>query len=164
MKKLITTVFMLIIAAACALWVQSIRNELVPGFDARQEVMESGETVTGSATYVKHSGLMNWGVKYAELEYEVDGKLYHSEVRFAQNFRKLPGEEDSQGRHPVVIHYDEDEPETAAIECAQKGWKLARFSLLMIIILLWLNCGILTLATVGLVKEELIDGIARRYN
>lgn len=161
--KISVIIITFIATLACAFWLCSARSELVPAFDARQEVLESGATVTGTASYVKHKGLMNWGVRYAELEYAVDGKTYHSEVRFAQNYRKLPGEADAQGRYPVVIHYDENEPESAAIECAQKGWKMARFSLLFIIILLFLYAALMLLGLVVLGKEKYVPYKMSRF-
>ena len=164
MKKTFFTAVGLALCIACAIWLRSMRFELVPSFDARQVAMEYGDTVIGTARYVKHEGFTNMGVRYAVLEYEVEGKGYQSEVRFAQNFRKLPGEEDAAGRHPVVIHYDVKDPENAAIECAQKGWKLAKISLLAMEILLWLNAAIVAIGLVVIVKDELVPHIVNRYS
>ena len=155
--------FSAILAIVCGFWLFSLRKDMAPDFDARQAAMEYGETVTGTASYVKHKGIMNWGVRYADLCYEVEGKTYHCENRFAQNFRKLPGEADYEGRYPVVIHYNDKHPEIGVIECAQKGWKMAKFSLLFCAIFLWINGAIMLIYSLSELKDDYVRMKLRRF-
>lgn len=136
-EKKTVAFLMALVCLGLGIWVMCLRQRFVTEFDARQEILEKGSTTMGRACYVKHTGFMNIGVRYALVKYPVDGESYECELRFAQNYQKLPHDVDPQGEHIVLVSYDAANPGRAAIACAQKGWKLAKASLLILTLLLW---------------------------
>lgn len=133
------------LAVTMGVWLLSMRKDLVEYFEPRQELLERGEVVQGKARIFHKEGLLNIGVRYIEIVYEKDGEEHTGEARMAQNFRKLPGEEDENGWHQVRAYCDPEGSGLVTIERAHKGWKLAKISLIALPVFLFLDSAILFL-------------------
>ena len=135
---------MFALTVAMGVWLLSMRKDMIEYFEPRQELLESGEVVQAKARIFHKEGVLNIGVRYIEIVFEKDGEEHHGEARMAQNFRGLSGEEDEYGWHQVRAYCDA-EGELVTIDRAQKGWKLAKFSMVALPVILFLNAAILFL-------------------
>lgn len=145
---------MFVLAVTMGVWFLSMRKDLIEYFDPRQELLESGEAVQAKARVFRKEGLMNFGVKYVEIVWEKDGEEHVGEARMAQNFRKLPGEEDGNGWHPVRAYCDPEGSGLVTIDRAQKGWKLAKLSLLILSLFFLADSALLFLGFLAALAEN----------
>ena len=143
-------------------WILSLRKDLIEYFEPRQELLERGEAVQGRARIFHKEGLLNLGVRYIEIVYEKDGEEHTGEARMAQNFRKLPGEESENGWHQVRAYCDPDGGELVTIDRAQKGWKLAKFSMIALPVFLFLYSAVIFLGFLAILAGNAAEEERRR--